>query len=743
MLQITQNILMTKEEKERFENFNRKDAYEAIPEAKESSCLKLSGDKPVLNIVMKLYKTDEPNEFDELIDDRKFRQTLMAAFRATRNINFKRHKLISVSMIEDYAFEERSIVTNLLFICNDINNTVFRPNEIDEFKENVIENLYKFLKNKKNTIELKKEEKIANEQLQDDKKDENIPLINPQVEITEPTEIIEITEITENNKNIENDNIFDDLSWLDDFNDDNDIDIFEESKEIKNNDDIELNNNKNNISTIVEDNHVEDNNLVISESEPEKNQINEESITIIEEKTVNTLSEPKLGNIGSEHFIKDILQLNKENDIERQKKAYENADEIPFLNAISEYIPQTDIETLEHETPTVFIEMADAHVKTTSSKLKMQQAFERIMDYLMTNEYLKVRRAYAGEITREAFLDDVEETIKRNLKLPPEDIPILLKRVEVAFYSYYVLTPIISREDVSDIRVLAPNNINAKIHGKHYKVEGLNFLNVSDYERFISGLLVRNKINTDLPILVFTDREFNEDYILRFNICLADINSTETPYLHIRKVPKKKTTLKDLKNAGMLDDKIIMYLLDKVQTSRGLVFAGPSASGKTTLMNALLDYIPKDKSILCIQESEELFSDIHPNAYFQHIVKRRNETLIGLSELGQNGLLCDSGYFIIGECKGAEVRDLLRASNTGHKCWCSVHAQNSRETISRLADYVKYGADYSFKEAERMLKDLEVIVYIQDFKVTEISEIIGYDEDKQRILYKPIYRRNL
>ena len=82
---------------------------------------------------------------------------------------------------------------------------------------------------------------------------------------------------------------------------------------------------------------------------------------------------------------------------------------------------------------------------------------------------------------------------------------------------------------------------------------------------------------------------------------------------------------------------------------------------------------------------------------------------------------------------------MLRASNTGHKCWCTVHSQSAEETILRLADYVKLGADYSLTEAERMLKDLEVIVYMENYKIREISEIKGYDEENKHIIYERIY----
>lgn len=442
-------------------------------------------------------------------------------------------------------------------------------------------------------------------------------------------------------------------------------------------------------------------------------------------------------------IYKDITDKSDE-AICKQADIYNEDSDVPFLNRLSEYIPQNDISILEEKDPIYVLHDKDYNVRTTASPKKIKTCFERVISYFMESERVNMIRTLQGEKEIKNFMEDIKIYVDKNLNLPEEDKDMFMDKCYRAFFSYYVLTPAIDDPDISDIRVLSPGNINVKVKGSHYTAKGISFLNESDYRRFIETLLIRNKIRTNSPIIVFTDKDYDKDYILRFNLCLSNINSTEMPYLHIRKVPKKKTTVSDLIKAGMMDKKIAAYILDKVISAKGITFSGPSACGKTTAINAFIDYIPKEKSILCIQESEELFSNVHPNAYFQHMLKdARGNTIIGLSELGQNGLLCDSGYFIIGECKGAEVRDLLRASNTGHKCWCSVHAQNSKETISRLADYVKYGSDYSLTEATRMLKDLEVIIYIENFKVTEISEIVGYDEDKKEIIYKTVYKRNM
>ena len=58
-----------------------------------------------------------------------------------------------------------------------------------------------------------------------------------------------------------------------------------------------------------------------------------------------------------------------------------------------------------------------------------------------------------------------------------------------------------------------------------------------------------------------------------------------------------------------------------------------------------------------------------------------------------------------------------------------------------MADLAMRGYATSYEQAKRMMKSFQTIVFLQDFKVQEISEIVGYDEEKKDMIYKPIYRR--
>ena len=443
------------------------------------------------------------------------------------------------------------------------------------------------------------------------------------------------------------------------------------------------------------------------------------------------------------HLIHAIYSPHKKVPVEQINAKKNN--HVPFLNAIDDYTPEFDISVLEAPDEG-YVVPTPPRPQTDATYNVIDNSFAKVIKYLTTVERSSFSRAIRDndQKSHDSFMQLAKVFINKHCRLTERDTEVLMDMLEKAIFSYYILTDAIMDDNITDIRITSPNNINVKVKGKHYTAKNLKFLDWADYNRFIMSILIRNAmpINSYNP-LPFTDTTFNPKYILRFNISYPTTNQSGSYYLHIRKVPKEKTTLTDLINAGMLDQKLAKFLLEQIVSSSGIIFAGPSASGKTTLMNALIDYIPKTASISCAQESDELFSYIHPNAYFQHIIKDNYGNVItGLSELGTNNLLCDTGYMIIGEIKGAEARDMLRASQTGHKCWCSVHSDSAEGAISRLADYVKYGADYSFSEAERMLKDLQTIVYIKNFKIEEIVAIRGYDDKNKRMLFKTLYKRN-
>ena len=83
----------------------------------------------------------------------------------------------------------------------------------------------------------------------------------------------------------------------------------------------------------------------------------------------------------------------------------------------------------------------------------------------------------------------------------------------------------------------------------------------------------------------------------------------------------------------------------------------------------------------------------------------------------------------------------MNAIYTGHQCWASCHGASSTKAINKLADYVKYESDYSKEDCLKMLEELDVVVFMKNFKIYEISEVVGWDDQKHDLEYKTIFKR--
>ena len=148
-----------------------------------------------------------------------------------------------------------------------------------------------------------------------------------------------------------------------------------------------------------------------------------------------------------------------------------------------------------------------------------------------------------------------------------------------------------------------------------------------------------------------------------------------------------------------------------------------------------------DKRVV-IQENDELFA-YRKGVMFEHIVNnpRPGEESCDLEHLGKMALVAGANVFIIGETKGAEICSAITLANSGCRTATTIHAESAEETPEKMADLAMRGFAKSTDQAKRMIKAFNIIVYMQDFAVQEIEEIIGYDADKKELIFRCIYRK--
>ena len=421
--------------------------------------------------------------------------------------------------------------------------------------------------------------------------------------------------------------------------------------------------------------------------------------------------------------------------------------DVPFLNSLSSYT-RKNLPSIDETADYVYnLRTKDMQLNSILSYSRFISIFNECMNYINHVEkdvYYNVLRNVSSRQSFDTTIDAyIDKTFVKTGQLPKEDFHLLKEKLENALFNLYIVQDLIDDEMITDIKITDFDSIRVRVRGLAY-LSNITFINRDDYLRFIKMISIRNNINLNIPVQSFTD-ENNPDYILRFTITSPYITGTDIPIMHIRKISRKKMMDKELIEAGMFDEKIRDYLLDCGKYSKGVVFAGTPGSGKTTILNWFLESAYESSAeILVIQENDELFA-YRKGVMFEHTVlhPQKGEKACSLEELGQIALVAGANVFIIGEAKGGEICSAITLSNSGCRTAITIHSPSANETIDKMADLAIRGYATSYEQAKRMIKSFDTIVYLQDFKVMEISEVKGYDEEKKEMIYKTIYKRAL
>ncbi|MFW5919787.1 MAG: type II/IV secretion system ATPase subunit [Halanaeroarchaeum sp.] len=152
----------------------------------------------------------------------------------------------------------------------------------------------------------------------------------------------------------------------------------------------------------------------------------------------------------------------------------------------------------------------------------------------------------------------------------------------------------------------------------------------------------------------------------------------------IRKYSDEPFTPVDLLNYGTFNVDQMAFLWLAIEHNKSLIFAGGTASGKTTSMNAISMFIPPRSKVLSIEDTREL-SLYHDNWLSSVTRERLHEgTDVTMYDLLRAALRHRPEYIIVGEVRGEEAITLFQAMNTGHTTYSTMHADSVRTVINRL-----------------------------------------------------------
>lgn len=318
----------------------------------------------------------------------------------------------------------------------------------------------------------------------------------------------------------------------------------------------------------------------------------------------------------------------------------------------------------------------------------------------------------------------------------------IVEQIYSSIRGFGLLDTIIKDDTITEVMINGPEDIFIEQNGHLFKLEKQfeSERRLEDIIQRIVGLAGR-EVNQANPIC---DTRLPDGS--RVNVVLPPV-ALCGPTLTIRKFSKTPMTIERLIKYGSITREIADKLELLVKAKYNIFICGGTGSGKTTFLNALSNYIPKDERVITIEDSAEL-----QIVGVENLVRleTRNANAAGVGQITIRDLIKSSlrmrpERIVVGEVRGGEALDMLQAMNTGHDGSLSTgHANSTQDMLSRLETMVLQGAPGLPLEAirQQIASAVDIIVHLSRLrdksrKTMEITEVVGYKDGQ--VILNPLY----
>ena len=317
------------------------------------------------------------------------------------------------------------------------------------------------------------------------------------------------------------------------------------------------------------------------------------------------------------------------------------------------------------------------------------------------------------------------------------------RQIYSAIRGFGLLDSIMTDDSITEVMINGPDNIFIEQNGRLRKLEQ-HFESQRRLEDVIQRIVGQagREVNQANPIC---DTRLPDGS--RVNVVLPPI-ALCGPTVTIRKFSKTPMTIEKLIAYGSITQEIADKLELLVRAKYNIFISGGTGSGKTTFLNALSNYIPKDERVITIEDSAELQITGVANLVS---LETRNANASGAGEITIRDLIKSSlrmrpERIVVGEVRGGEALDMLQAMNTGHDGSLSTgHANSTADMLSRLETMVLQGAEGLPLMAirQQISSAVDIIIHLSRLrdhsrKTMAITEVLGLD-DNNRIILNPLY----
>lgn len=298
------------------------------------------------------------------------------------------------------------------------------------------------------------------------------------------------------------------------------------------------------------------------------------------------------------------------------------------------------------------------------------------------------------------------------------------KRIENEFLGYGPLDELISNTEVTEILVNNYKNIYFEKNGKLFKYDD-HFFSEETYYSAMDRLAQHcgSCLTREKPYL-----EAQLNY-LRISLVSGEL-SRGSAVLSIRKQPQIPWRLEKFKQIGFLTDSQEHILKKILHSQKNFLIVGNTSSGKTSLLQALLNELPQNERAIIIEDTQELHTQSTLSiSLLTRADPNQSVTDVTMDDLLKRALRLRPDRIVVGEIRGSEARSLLMALSTGHTgSFGSLHAKSAQEALLRLEMLIQMGTTNWNLDSIRKLISLSLNYIVVVEKSDGIRKLYGIYE---------------
>jgi len=300
------------------------------------------------------------------------------------------------------------------------------------------------------------------------------------------------------------------------------------------------------------------------------------------------------------------------------------------------------------------------------------------------------------------------------------------------------LEPVMRDPANEDVHVIGPHQCFVD-HGTYGMIETtVDFGTPEQFDSWIRsmGERIGDPVSDSNPIVDSTLPDGS-----RLNVIYSDDVSVQGPSLTIRQGDETPLSINQITKWGTLSPELVAYLWLCLENEQTVFVVGETASGKTTTLNSIMSFIPRDSKIYTVEDTAEV---LPPHDTWQQLLTREGgaeeDSDVDMFDLVSAALRSRPDYIIVGEVRGEEGRMAFQAAQTGHPIMLTFHASDIVSMIQRFTGD-------PINVPETFMDNADVALFQNRVKqgddvlrrVTSVQEIEGYSKEMDGVVTRQVF----